>query len=88
LDGLYVKLSVGVEAGQAARPIEDYERTIGLLVHANRGVDIVMPMRLLRDWQRATTPGHALVAPNLALQLRFLSYVFGPCDCLMRPSPI
>jgi len=24
----------------------------------------------------------------LALQLRFLSYVCGPCDCLMRPSPI
>ena len=72
LSGLRVGIvgfSILMEAGEAARAIEDGEAAVRILVHAHGGADIVVAMTLRRNLEAASVEGHAIVGPDHAILL-------------------
>ena len=60
---------VELEADQASRPVEDGQATVGVLVHANRRLDVMSTMALGRDLQAAALPDDAVVGAHAAILL-------------------
>src|SRR5258707_15334476 len=57
------RLCGSVEAGEAARAVEDGEPAVGISVHAHGRLDVVVAMALRRGLQRsAVTNGHIFPA--------------------------
>jgi len=56
-------------SSNAARPVEDRERAIGVVPDLDRGFDEVMPDRALRQLQSQPREGDCVVAGNDALLL-------------------
>jgi hypothetical protein len=59
-----VGTSFRVEAGKTARPVEDGEPPVGILVHAQGGADVVTAMALGRNLEAAPVPGDAVVCQS------------------------
>src|SRR5258708_15302879 len=73
------RLCGSVEAGEAARPVEDGEPAVGISVHAHGRLDVVVAMALRRDLQGGAVPIGAIVAGRLAAFL-------DAHDVLQRPA--
>ena len=64
-----VGASFRIEAGKTARPVEDGEPAVGILVHAHGGADVVMAMALGRNLEAAPVEGDAVVGADHAVLL-------------------
>src|SRR5260370_37139153 len=53
-----------IEAGEAARAVEDGEQAVGIFVHAHGGADVVMAVALGWNLQGAPVVGDAIVAAD------------------------
>jgi len=56
--------SFGVEAGEAAGPVEDGEAAVGIVVDPHGGADVVLAVALRGNLKAAAMPGHAIVSPD------------------------
>ena len=59
-----VGASFRIEAGKTARPVEDGEPAVGILVHAHGGADVVMAMALGGIWRLRRLKETQLSAPT------------------------
>src|SRR5579872_6467319 len=74
------RCSLGIEGGQAARPIEDGKPAIRIVVNAHGGLDVVMAMALRRDLPGPPIPADAVVAADLAVLLDAQHVLERPTD--------
>jgi hypothetical protein len=69
-----------IEAGKTARPVEDGEPSVGILVHAHSGADVMMAMALGRNLEAAAVPGDAVVGADHAILLDTEHVLDRPAD--------
>jgi hypothetical protein len=61
------RAAVGAVAGEAARPVEDRQRAVGVVVDPHPHLDEVRPQRARRDLQAQAPVAHAVVVADDAL---------------------